>query len=116
MKIVRKEYVRCIYTYEIDLNEDYVAELNDYLKSRCQDEMPDITTQDIIDTIDHGENKDIDVEYKWAIGGNGSFYRYTLRDTIYEIVSEDLWNSDYEEEYHDSEWYETYIKEQNNGT
>lgn len=110
MKVVRKEYVRCVYTYNVELNEAYVEELNDYLKSRCLDEMPDITMQDVIDAIDHGENKDIDVEYRWR-SGSESFFMGALRDYIYEIVSEDLWNSDYEEEYCDSEWWETYIDE-----
>ena len=109
MKIVRKEYVRCVYNYEIELNEAYVEELNDYLKSRCLDEMLDIEMQDVIDAIDCGANKDIDVEYKWRAGSE-SFYRDTLREVIREIVSEDLWNSDYEEEFCDSDWYETYIE------
>lgn len=109
MRIVRKEHVRCIYIYSIELNEDYVKEFNTYLKSRCLDEIPDITIQDIIDAIDYNDNENIKVEYKWRAGSE-SFYRDNLRDVIREVVNEDLWNSDYDEEYDSSDWYETYIE------
>ena len=104
MKIIRSEYSTVRNTYEIELDAKYIVELNNYLQEKCaqREQLPYLESEDIAYIFENRWNDtEFDKEYEWCRYGS-SVYSQSLSDFVYEIIEEDLWNTDPEEEYLDT--------------
>ena len=101
--IERKAY--CVYKefYSVTINDEYVKNINDWLrKSYPNVQVEDITEQDIKDYYNQEENQKLETKL--------SEYS-TLGSFIKDYVEDDIWDSCYDTQYDYMEDYDTYIEE-----
>lgn len=109
MKVVRRAWVRCVETYELELTDEYVQNLNKYLQERCTETLPELTAEDIVDMVNYDDNLFAQKGYNWRnpYGKDNSTYLQELGDYVRDIVNEDLWDCEYNSEYIDTDDWET---------
>ena len=114
MRIVRKAYVRAIEWHSIEIDEKYVESLNAFLAERCTETLPPITAEDIAAVVDRREDHNLFFlkEYTWRYPwqDNGHTWACTLYDMLVDIIDEDLWDTDYETEYYETDDWEDYVE------
>lgn len=110
MVIVRKAWTRHVETYRLELTEEYVRLFNQYLKDRCTGEVIPVTAEEIAACVsgDAGSLL-LDVEYEWKTWGEP--FKMTLRDMVYDLINEDIWDCDYNDEYYDTDDWETFVEQ-----
>ena len=88
MKITREEYVNATRIYELDINQEYVDELNNRLASL---EHPKITMEMIL-AVWRGDIECENVpELNYVLHKDN--WSFTLEDWIYDEISSDIWDS-----------------------
>ena len=104
MRLEIKEYVRRVEYYDLEIDEEYIAQLNNHLRTTHPTlEFPDITEEDIAACLDNdGED--------CAYLAQAITSYYTLGEAIRDYVMEDLWNNWYDGEHLDTEDYELEIQ------
>jgi hypothetical protein len=107
MKIVRDVYVRAIETYVLEIDTQYVIDLNSYLQSKCTtpENLPYLESEDIINIFEGDKFDMFDKEFTWLIY-HGQSFKETLADYVRDTVNDDLWNCDIEctETVENQEW------------
>ena len=97
MKIVRDVYVRAVETYELEIDTQYVVDLNSYLQSKCTtpEDLPYLESEDIINIFEGDEFDMFDKEFTWKCYHDHTF-KERLNDYVRDVVNDDLWNCDIE--------------------
>lgn len=108
MKVIRKAWVRCVETYELELTDRYVEDLNKYLQEHCTEALPPLTAEDIVDIVNGEDNLFAQKGYtwKWHHDKDQTFLQ-ELGDYVRELVNEDVWDCEYNSEYIDTDDWET---------
>ena len=104
MRVEIKEYVRRVEFYELDIDEEYIAELNNYFRTKYPTLVfADITEYDITICLNHQERQyphlAQEVEFGWTLG-----------ETIRNEVMDDVWSNWYDGEHIETEDYEVEIR------
>lgn len=94
MKLIRRCICTYNETYELNLNEAFLAELNERL-AEYYEMKSDITLSDVVDVLEERYNPDLDVEGVVNYIG----YPTTLREALKDIINTKVWSSDPDLEY-----------------
>lgn len=104
MRLEITEYVRRVEYYELEIDAEYLAQLNSHFRTNHPTlDFPDITEEDIAACL---ENDGEDYAY---LAQEITQY-YTLGEAIRDYVMQDLWDSWYDGEHLDTEDYELEIE------
>lgn len=108
MKVVRRAWVRCVETYELELTDRYVEDLNKYLQEHCTETLPPLIAEDIVDIVNGDDNLFAQKGYnwKWHHDKEQTFLQ-ELGDYVRELINEDVWDCKYSNEYIDTDDWET---------
>lgn len=91
MTIERRAYERVVRQYKLEIDEDYIADLNDSLDRRFPDGHPEITMAMVLAVVHRDDDVDIP-ELEFIV--EKDHYRSTLADWIWEWIDEDIWDDD----------------------
>ena len=104
MRVEIKEYVRRVEFYELDIDAEYIAQLNNYFRTKYPTLVfADITEDDITICLNHQERQyphlAQEIEPHWTLG-----------EFIRDYVMQDAWDSWYDGEHLDTEDYEVEVQ------
>ena len=102
MKVIRKDYISCVQNYILELTDEYVKEMNEYIQICCLDKIEPLTDLDIVFIMNKEPLKRFDTFHDWKTPYNATPYAATLRDFVEDCVSDDLF-----EYYVDTDYIET---------
>lgn len=126
LKVVRKAIVRKEETYTLYLDDEYVAGVNKYLHDVAAEEIPVLTANDIVNIIEiqNCSGELFEKEYKWInyrgelfekkykwIDYRGDIYTQELWEKVDEIVNDDIWDCDPDEDFLETEDWHTDVYE-----
>ena len=104
MRLEIREYVRRMEFYELDITDDYLAQLNTYLRTQHPTlEFPDISEEDVAACLENDGGN-----YAHLAQAIDSYC--TLGEVIRDYVMQDLWSNWYDGEHLDTEDYELEIQ------
>lgn len=112
MKVITREVLTThMETYQLELTEEYVRSVNEYLQGRCTEVLPPITAEDIIASINYEEGDlFLNHEYTWKYWDSGTF-QAVLKNMINETVNDDIWNRPFDDEYIETNDISDYVEE-----
>ena len=111
VKIQRKEYVNEVNLYEVELDDNFMAELNHSFRDFCMESLPPITVEDIVLVM---EKSDVDWpdylcrHYNWSLfaAGEEHVFKMTLAEYITQYLNEELWMAYVEPVCSDTDYWE----------
>ena len=96
MKLVRREYQMVIQRYEMDITDEYIRDVEDYVNRTYEVEGGPIalTEQDLVDAWNHCTNETLS---RRIVARKDNLWRcdnWIVGDIIGDIISDDMWSQD----------------------